>query len=188
MTADKGFERYSLPSIILHWLMLLVIVAVYAVIELREFWPKGSAPRDALKSWHFMLGLSVFGLVWLRIVARLVWPAPARPKGPVWRNWTATATHVALYFLMIAMPVAGWVILSAEGKPVPFFGFELPPLTATNDALAHQVEDWHKLGGTIGYWLIGLHAAAAMLHQYILKDNLLLRMRPARTQTPAIGS
>ena len=141
-------DRYSGVSILLHWLMLLLIVAVYAAIEFREFFPKGSEPREALKLWHFMLGLSVLGLVWL------------------------------LYVFMIGMPVAGWLILSAEGEPIPFFGLELPALVGTNDQLADQVEGIHELGGTIGYWLVGLHAAASLFHQYILRDRTFARMIP----------
>ncbi|MGB3845495.1 MAG: cytochrome b [Sphingopyxis sp.] len=181
MVSERKPDSYSLPSITLHWLMLLVITAVYAAIELREFWPKGSVPRDTLKNWHFMLGLSVLGLVWLRVAARLIWPAPAPLDGPGWQKLTANVTHVALYLLMIGMPIAGWLILSAEGKPIPFFGFELPPLTGPNEALAEEIEDLHGLGGTIGYWLIGFHAAASLFHHYVLKDKLLLRMRHART-------
>lgn len=172
-------SRYSLASILLHWIMMLMVLAVYAAIELREFWPKGSPPREMLKNWHFMLGLSIFGLVWLRIAARLIWPAPVPPRGPAWRNWLAAATHLALYAFLVAMPLAGWLILSGEGKPIPLFGFDLAPLIATNHALANQLHELHELGGTIGYGLIGLHAAASLFHHYILKDGLLLRMRPA---------
>ena len=181
MTIKKRPDSYSLPSIVLHWLMVVVIAAVYAAIELREFWPKGSAPREALKNWHFMLGLSIFGLVWLMVAARLIWATPAPLEGPGWRKLVANAAHFALYLFMVGMPVAGWIILSAEGKPIPFFGLELPPLTGPNNALAENVEDIHGLGGTIGYWLIGFHAAASLFHHYILKDNILFRMRHART-------
>jgi cytochrome b561 len=179
MMPARPTERYSSASIILHWLMLALMVAAYAAIELREFYPRGSALREGLKTWHYMLGLSVFGLVWLRIVARLVWPAP-QPADEGWRHVLAAATHGALYGLMIAMPVAGWIILSAEGDPIPFFGIELPALTAPNPSLAERVEELHELGGTIGYWLIGLHAAAALFHQYFLRDGLLARMAPNR--------
>lgn len=175
----SNVSRYSRPSVILHWLMLLVMVAVYATIELREFWPRGSVPREGLKSWHFMLGLSVFALVWLRIAARLVFPAPAPLAEPAWRHAAAKITHFLLYVLMLGMPLAGWLILSAEGETIPFFGLELPALTAPDEVLAGQVEEIHELGGTIGYWLIGLHAAAALFHHYIIKDKLLRRMRLA---------
>ena len=58
---------YGSLSIALHWVMLLLLIAVFATIELRGMFPKGSDPREAMKAWHFMLGLAVFGLVWLRL-------------------------------------------------------------------------------------------------------------------------
>ncbi len=174
-------RRYSQLSILLHWAMLLLIAATYAAIELREFFPRGSPPREAFKSWHFMLGLTVFALVWVRILARLVGGTPPiTPRPPAWQLLASRAVHLALYALMIAMPVAGWAILSAEGKPIPWFGLELPPLLAPDKALAGRVEEVHETVGTIGYWLIGLHAAAALAHHHLWKDDTLQRMLPWR--------
>ena len=173
--------RYSTASIVLHWLMFLLIVGAYAAIELREFFPRGSEPREALKVWHFMLGLSVLGLVWLRLVARLVWAPPhSMPDEPVLRQALARTVHIALYVFMIGMPIAGWLILSAEGKAIPFFGLELPALAARNEQLAEQTEELHELGGTIGYWLIGFHAVASLFHHYVLRDRVFTRMMPFR--------
>ena len=182
MTRPAAVERYASASIVLHWLMLLMMVGVYATIEFREYFPKGSAPREALKMWHFMLGLSVLGLVWLRIAARLVWVAPDSAfDGTAWQQTAAKAAHFARYILMIGMPVAGWLVLSAEGKAIPFFGLELPALVSENVALADKVEEIHELGGNIGYWLIGLHAAASLFHHYILRDRVFNRMIPRRS-------
>ena len=173
--------RYSCLSITLHWLMLLLLAAVYACIELREFYPRGSDPREALKTWHFMLGLSVLFLVTVRIVARLISTAPAiTPTPPVAQRWAAKLVHVALYALMIGMPLAGWVILSAEGKAIPFFGLELPALVAPDKGLAEFVEEIHETAGTVGYYLIGLHALAALFHHYFMRDNTMTRMLPGR--------
>jgi len=174
-------DRYSMASIILHWLMLVLIVGAYAAIEFREFFPKGSAPREALKAWHFMLGLSVLGLVWFRIAARLAWKSPhATEMSSAWQDLAARIVHLGLYAFMIGMPIAGWLILSAEGKSIPFFGFELPALVGENRPFAEQVEEIHELGGNIGYWLIGIHAAASLFHHYVLRDRVLVRMMPRR--------
>jgi cytochrome b561 len=178
MSDAKSTARYGAVSIGLHWLTLLLFVGVYATIELREVFPKGSVPRNSLKEWHFMLGLSIFVLAWLRVTARIAWPAP-RHEGA--GRLLAGVVHLSLYALMIGMPIAGWLILSAEGKPIPFFGLELPPLTSPNAALGHQVEELHELVGTIGYFLIGLHALAGLAHHYVLHDNVLVRMLPARS-------
>lgn len=180
LAAARSAGRYNAASITLHWLMLLLIAGTYVAIELREIFPRGSDPREAMKMWHFMLGLSILGLVWFRIAARCLWPAPRRAGEPSWRRAAATIVHVALYVLMIGMPIAGWVILSAEGEAIPFFGLELPALTGRNEALAERVEELHELGGTIGYWLIGVHAVAALFHQYVLRDRAISRMLPLR--------
>lgn len=173
--------RYGSLTIGIHWLMLLLFVAVYGTIELRELFEKGSDPREALKTWHFMFGMLVFVLVWPRIAARLSGPTPAiRPEPPVWQQLSAKLLHLALYALMIAMPISGWLLLSASGKPVPFFGLELPALIDENKDFAKQLKELHELAGTAGYYLIGLHVAAALYHHYIKRDDTLTRMLPER--------
>lgn len=165
---------YSRLSVALHWLMLLLLVAVYATILLRGNYPRGSDIRTALKAWHFSLGLTVFALVWVRVIARTVVGTRHRPGSVA--AWAAVLMHLALYGFMIAMPLLGWLTLSAEGDPVRLFGLGLPPLTGPNEGLAEQVGEIHEALGTVGYWLVGLHAAAALFHHYILRDGTLRRM------------
>ena len=173
--APPAFSRLSIT---MHWLMLVLLAAVYACIELCEFYPRGSDVREALKTWHFMLGLSVFGLIWVRLIARA--RSPRRPPPRTWTDMLAAAVHVALYGLMIALPLLGWMLLSAEEKSVPFFGLSLPPLVAPDKALAERIEDLHTTIATVGYWLVGVHAAAALSHHYLLRDGTLRRMLPGR--------
>jgi len=174
-------NRYGTLSIALHWLMLILFIAVYACIELREFFPKGSEPREAMKTWHFMLGLSVFTLVWLRLLLRLLSFTPRiEPQPPKWQQLSAKLMHGALYLLMISMPLLGWLMLSAKGKLIPFFGLQLPALIGESKVAAELIKEVHEIGGTVGYVLIGLHAAAALFHHYVAKDNTLSRMLPKR--------
>lgn len=181
MNWRNGTDHYGKLSIGLHWLMLLLLAVVYASIELREVFPKGSDPREALKTWHSMLGLSVLVLVCLRLVVHMTSPVPRIvPDPPSWMNLSAKLMHFALYVFMVGMPLGGWLILSAEGKPIPFFGFELPALAGESKVLAELAEEIHEAGGTIGYFLIGLHAAAALFHHYVVRDNTLRRMLPNR--------
>ncbi len=173
--------RYNRWSMLLHWLMFLLLVAVYLCIELRGSFERGSAMRANLKEWHFMLGLSVFALVWLRLLLRLMTRTPPiHPKPPGWMALAAKAGHLLIYVFMIAMPLAGWVILSAEGDAIPFFGLELPPLTGPDHDTAETVEDVHEWIGKAGYFLLGAHALAGLLHHYVLKDNTLKRMLPGK--------
>lgn len=181
MNLNRTPDRYSSLSIGLHWLMLALFVAVYASIELRVLFAKGTEPREALKSLHFMLGLLMLGLVWLRLWMRAKHPAPRiQPAPSRWQELAGTSAHFALYAIMIGMPLAGWLALSAAGKPIPFFGLELPALIGKNKVLAGQIKEVHEAVGTAGYFLIGAHAAAALFHHYIQRDNTLLRMLPQR--------
>ena len=172
-------NRYHTASIALHWLMVILFVVVYASIELRGLFEKGTELRESVKSLHFMFGLLIFCLVWLRLAMRVTYPAPRiEPAPPPWQALAAKAVHVMLYVLMIGMPLAGWLMLSAAGKPIPFFGLELPALIGKNKELAGQIKEVHELVGTIGYYLIGLHAAAALFHHYIKRDSTLRAMLP----------
>lgn len=182
MNWRNSADRYGSLTMGLHWIMLILFVAVYATIELRGIFPKGSDPREAMKSLHFMLGLSVFVLVWIRLASRATGPTPRiKPEPPAWQNTSAKLMHVALYVLMIGMPLAGWLLLSAEGKPVPFFGLELPALIGKSKDMAGLLKEIHEVGGTAGYYLIGLHASAALFHHYFVRDNTLQRMLPGKS-------
>ena len=92
MSWKSSTDRYSRMSIALHWVMVLLFVLIYAAIEFRGIFPKDSDGRNLMKDAHFMLGLTVFALVWLRLLARTLGVAPKitppRPPGkPPWRRW-----------------------------------------------------------------------------------------------------
>lgn len=169
------------PTVALHWLSLFLLIAVYASMELRGFFPRGSGTREAMKSAHFTLGFLVFALAWIRVALRFTGPTPAiTPTPSAWSKWGATGVQLALYAFLLALPVLGWLALNASGKAVPFFGLELPNLVMPDKALAHQLEDLHKSIAELGYYLIGIHAAAALLHHHVWHDDTLLRMLPPR--------
>lgn len=175
-------DRYGSLSIGMHWLMLLLLIGVYAAINLQDLAPKGSALRAELKTWHFALGLSVLVLVAVRLATRLFsGPAPQiEPRPSVWQQRMAEGMHVALYAFMLGMPVLGWFAISAKGDPITFYGMQLPLLIGPDKDLYKSLKDIHETIGTVGYYLIGLHAAAALFHHYLMRDNTLLRMLPAR--------
>ncbi|WP_049630605.1 cytochrome b [Cellvibrio sp. pealriver] len=177
MSSIQNSSRYSPILIGLHWFMFVLMVVVFATIEMRSLFPRGSDPRELVKALHFMLGICVLLLVVIRLAVRLSGKTPAIVPAPKpWEKLLATLMHLSLYAFMIFMPIAGWIILSAEGHGVPFFGLELPPLVDKNPALAEQVEDLHKQVGEIGYYLIGLHVLAGLFHHYVKRDNTMTRI------------
>lgn len=181
MRSSRIRDRYDRFTMTLHWLTVLLLAVVYALIELRDWAPKGSALHDGMKTWHFMLGLTVFGIVCIRLGVRALFPAPAIvPAPPAWQHTLARAMHLTLYAFLIAMPLLGWLTLSAQGKTIPFYGLDLPALLSPGKILGKNLQNIHETIGTLGFYLIGLHAAAALFHHYVMRDNALLRMLPAR--------
>lgn len=181
MSTTNHAERYSRPVVFLHWFTLILLVAVYSFIELRELFPKGTEPRELMKTIHYMLGLTVLLTVVVRLYFRISSHAPAIRPAPHWLlHRVVQGSHLLLYAFMLGMPIAGWLMLSAAGKPVPFYGLELPPLLAENKDLADSIKATHKTIGNVGYALIALHALAALYHHHIRRDNTLLRMLPGK--------
>ncbi len=187
MSWRNNQERYGSLSIGLHWIMLILLIAVYACIELRVLFPKGSDPREMLKTWHYLLGFAVLILAIVRLGVRLTSPTPRiQPSPPAWQRLMSTLMHYILYALMIGMPILGWLLLSAEGKTLSFFGLELPALIMEDKALGKDLKHYHALAGSIGYVLIVLHAGFALIHHVGRGDNTLTRMGwPKNNTTPS---
>lgn len=163
--------------IALHWIMLLVIVSAYLTMLFSDSFPKGSAEQLLIKARHFSLGFTVLLLVIIRIILRVSTKVPPIvPPPDIKQLLLAKIMHGALYAFMIIMPLLGWLTLSAHGESLPFWGLKIPPLMGVSNEFGHWCHELHELGATVGYFLIGLHAAAGLYHHYKLRDNTLLRM------------
>ncbi|HMO46253.1 MAG TPA: cytochrome b [Rubrivivax sp.] len=185
-TAPGTYHPLSIGA---HWLTLALLAAIYALIEMRGIFPKSSDAHQLMKTWHNMLGLTVFGLVFVRLALRAVYPAPSiDPPPPAWQDTLARAMHWALYAFLLVMPLLGWMLLSAKGKPIPWFGLELPALMAPDRSTAKALEEIHEVIGVLGYGLIGVHAAAALWHHYAMRDDTLHHMWPPARPRPPAGS
>ena len=178
----KSLSSYEPGVIAIHWLTALVFVVVFTAIELRGYYPRGSETRDFLTATHKSFGMLILLLVLVRINLRAWKPTPPIvPPLPAWQHWLARVVHLTLYAAMIAMPLLGWLMTSAKGGTIPFFGLTVAPLISPDKALGHTLEEIHEFIGNALYYVIGLHAAAALFHHYLIKDNTLLRMmKPSR--------
>ncbi|CAJ0705736.1 Cytochrome b561 [Ralstonia edaphis] len=168
--------KYSFTMRALHWLVVLAVLIAVVAIEIMDFFPKGSAERATLFIVHQTAGLSVFALMVLRLLARVATQAPPPVPGTPLVQLAARLTHGALYVLMVGMPVLGLLALAWGGKPIQPFGLTLPLALTQDKTLAHWSKEIHESGATLVYIAVGLHAAAALWHEFILKDRLLRRM------------
>ncbi|MEP7155964.1 MAG: cytochrome b [Betaproteobacteria bacterium] len=174
-------ERYTRTAMSLHWL-IAVMLLISLSVGLYMTGLKLSPDKLKLYSWHKWAGVTIFMLVVLRCVWRLFHTPPPLPASmPGWQKFSAEATHYLLYALMFAIPLSGWLMSSAKGFQTVYFGvLPLPDLLQKNQELGELLESVHKY---LNYTLIGvivLHAAAALQHHFIVKDDVLRRMLPGR--------
>lgn len=179
MTLKNPEQHWGAVSQSLHWLIVLLLLAQGTVGLLMGDMARGP-DKIAVYALHKSVGITLLALA----VARLLWrlyagrPAPA-PGTPSWQERAASAMHAALYLLLFAVPISGWVMNSAAGFPLQWFGlFNLP-------SIAPHDRDLHELAESMHEWLFwalvalaAAHAAAALYHHLFQRDATLARMLP----------
>lgn len=175
-TPERGYTTLQRSF---HWLMALLIVIAIGLGITTHLLPRGPTMSQVM-FFHKSFGLTILALLVLRVLARFAQGVPDY-RIPLGRfvELSAKAVHVALYALMLALPVSGYVLSSAADRPTSFFGlFTLPNLIAKNDALHEAAEGAHLVFAWAIGVLIVLHAAAAIWHRYVKKDEIAGRMWP----------
>jgi len=177
--------HYSRVAMALHWLLALALVAMFGLGVYMADLPF-SPTRLKLYNWHKWAGISFLLLSALRLVWRFTHRPPALPVAiakamPAWQNLAYHATHHLLYLLFFVVPLLGWAYSSAAGFPIVWFGvIPLPDFVPADKALAELIKPLHELSALALMALAALHVAAALKHQWIDRDGLLLRMLPGR--------
>lgn len=186
MSLKNTADRWGPVSQALHWLIVLLVL-VLAIVGLSL----DSLPKTPKYFWvytmHKSVGITVLALVLARIGWRLYAGAPLPVAGtPAWQARVASATHVLLYALLLAMPLSGWLNDSASGlRPFRWFGlFVMPKLAGPDAALADNAQEAHELLFWVLVALVALHAAAALHHHLFRNDATLSRMLPAKRRSP----
>lgn len=170
---------YSRTAVILHWAIAAMIIVALIIAKVAEDWE--GPPRALAMMWHKSLGLSVLLLTFVRIWWRIKHRPPPMEAGlKKWEKFLAEAVHFFFYFMMLALPVSGWLFVSAPlaPKPLDFFGlFDVPYLpVAGNKALGGAMHDVHRIVGNITMLVIALHILGALKHQWLDKSPSLSRM------------
>lgn len=187
-------QRYGSVAIVLHWLIAFAILGLLILGTVMVRLTPGSSLQFELYQWHKSVGITVLALSLLRLGWRLIHPPPALPVTlRPWERALARFTHVGFYVLMLALPVSGWMMVSASTWNIPTVLYGTVPLphlpvldTLENkkpveDALK-EVHEW--LAITIAALLV-LHVAGALKHHFVLRDDTLLRMLPRRRRRVA---
>ncbi|MBJ3816765.1 cytochrome b561 [Shimwellia pseudoproteus] len=172
-------DKYSGLQIGIHWLVFLLVILAYCAMEFRGFFPRSYRP--VFNMVHISCGSGILILMVARLVVRLKRPAPPIvPKPSPMMTGFAHLGHLAIYLLFIALPVIGMVMMYYRGRPWYPWGIAMPHAAEADFDVADMLKGYHVLLANLGYWLIGLHAAAALAHHYFWHDNTLLRMMPKK--------
>jgi len=180
--------RYSTVAMALHWLLALVILGLFGLGMYMTDLPF-SPTRLKLYNWHKWIGITFLLLTGLRLLWRITHRPPALPVAitqamPTWQMRAYHATHHLMYLLFFVVPLLGWAYSSAAGFPIVWFGqIALPDLLPADKALAELIKPLHLLSALALMGLAGLHVAAALKHQWIDRDDLVLRMLPGRRKS-----
>ena len=185
----KQENRYTRTAIVLHWAIALLMALNIALILLVNYYPDEWV-RPAIDT-HKSTGVTVLGLVILRLLWRATHRPPAMPGsyGHIER-FGAHAAHGVLYLLMILLPLSGWMHDSAwkdaATHPMQLFGlFEWPRIGWISGIEPVLKETWHTVLGGVHTWagyvfyvLFALHVLGALKHQFFDGEAELQRMLP----------
>lgn len=170
-------QRYTRQQIILHWLSLILIAVTYAVIELKGYIPKSNPWHNDFKLIHFNTGVLVFIVMAIRIYLYNKHELPKIiPAPPKWQKVLSSVMHKILYVCFFSLPVLGVVGMVIGGKQWDFLGIHISALSNPNKPLYSDIKAVHEYIANVGYFLIGIHALAAIYHHHIVKDDTLKRM------------
>ena len=170
---------YTRTAIALHWLTVALIATGFAIGLWMVDLP--IAPQTIrIYAYHKWIGITVFLMALARLAWRVAHPVPPLAALPRWQRRAATASHVALYVLMLVIPISGWLYSSATGVQVVYLGvIALPNLVAKDNALAAALKAVHVSLNFTLLALVLVHAGAALRHHFIERDRVLSRMLPA---------
>ena len=185
--ARTATARYDDIAVGFHWLIAILIIGLLAIGKYMTGLATDDPMRFALTQWHKSFGITVL----LLSVGRLLWrfthrPPPEPETIPGWQKRAASAAHIGLYVLLFALPITGWIMVSASPLNVETLLFDvipwphLPPFAelANREAIAESFHDYHEIAGNILILILLAHVGAALKHHFVDKDTVLVRMLP----------
>jgi cytochrome b561 len=169
----------AIPQV-MHWITVVLVIVAWFLGQFDDIFPKGAA-RAASLFINISAGLAVIGILALRLSWRLADRPPPLEHTILgaWLDRLGRLTHYALYALLIAVPISGILLQFARGDSLPLFGLtEIASPWAADRVFARSVKEIHEVAANALVILAALHAAAALVHHWVLRDRTLARMLP----------
>lgn len=179
MTAKNTYQSYGSVSKFFHWTIFILVFLMIGYGFILGYLPKPWKPLAY--NIHKITGITILILMLLRLGWALINPKPKLPSvTPLWQIASERLMHFGFYVVLIAMPLAGWVMASAAGKPPKLLGYALSLPISQSKTLAKQAGIIHSWLAYLIIFMVCLHILAALKHHFINKDNILRRMMPSK--------
>jgi cytochrome b561 len=171
--------RYRSGAIAFHWIMFVLVVIVGVLGLLHDTWPKST--QAFWINVHALMGTLLWLVLLARFGYRLTHSPPALPSGlgAIARRFSSPV-HWALYAFLFVIPILGFVTFVYHGRILHLGVFDLDLGIKKNRAIFEPTEDIHGYLAYVLFALAGLHALAALWHQFVAHDGVLARMWPSR--------
>jgi cytochrome b561 len=172
---------YRAPAKVLHWITAVAVVTLLALGLWMTGLPIGLTKLEAY-AWHKWIGLTVLVLTVGRIAWRWHAPPPPLPDTVTrWERRLAPLSHAALLVLLLALPITGWLMSSAGGVEVYWFGIvPMPNLVPRDPGLFERLRTTHHWLAWTLMAVLALHVAAVVRHDVLRRDGIFRRMWPSR--------
>lgn len=166
---------YDRVTRLLHWLAAALVLLAWALMEMKDLFPKGGEGRRGVALLHYQTGLLALVLLVARLPWRWLHPV-AELDAARWAKRIAGATKAALYVLLLLVPLSGLAALQAKGEAVALLGVPLPDLFSWLAPYRKAVKEAHEILSNTLLVLSIAHAGAALWHHFAVRDATLARM------------
>jgi cytochrome b561 len=169
--------QYGTTAKVFHWLVVALLLVQYLIGWLMPDVHAG--PPGAPMTFHVSFGIVILTLIVLRFAWRLTHPVAPESSLPPWQRLSSEAVHWALYAMVLATTLTGWLFASFRGWSISLFYLVPLPMLASKDvANVKAMDGWHQAMGLTLLVLVGIHVVAAMAHIFIYRDRIMQRMLP----------
>ena len=178
MNIQNSRSEWGLFSIVVHWLVAIVVFGLFGLglymVELDYY----DSMYKTAPFVHKSIGALLFFVVIFRVLWRFISPPPdALETHKKWERTLAHWVHIALYCIVLILMVSGYLISTADGRPVSVFGwFELPSIISGIDNQEDIAGEIHEILAYVLISMVAIHAAGALKHHFLDRDRTILRM------------
>jgi cytochrome b561 len=188
MTLRSTSTRWGWMTRVLHWSIALVVLGMLAAGfyagSLDTSTPAGFNRFNAVIDIHKSFGLLILMLVVVRVLWRLSERTPKLPSTvPAWERVAARATHLLLYVGLFVMPISGYLMASAHGETVRFFGITLPHVVDLRGRWVHVAHSIHHIVAFALLAIVVLHVLGALKNHFIDRNDVLRKMAGLTRET-----